>query len=410
MNSCEIKNSASGFLSAMGIPAFLKPYVKWDYLGREELAGFDRYKYKSLDTSPISNYLTHPFWNRVVKFFPLWFAPNLMTFIGWLFLVSVYLVTYYYDPHFKAGLGKHTGYHIPPNWWIYFALAQFLAHTLDGIDGKQARRTNSSTPLGELFDHGLDSSAVWLITIGLFSVFGHGKGCVTVWEFYAIYLICLLGFFLAHWEKYNTGVLNLPWAYDGSQLSITGVYLLTYAFGTEFWKSEMAYLGIKYTDGFRIIVYGSCIFLTTPMCLYSVYIAHKNNSGRGISVTEGLMPFCPLVLCVGLFTVWGLISPSDILNGHSKLFVTAVGIVYSNITCRLIVSTMCYQQCERFNHLLYPLIVLVLLVPFLHDGAEYVALAFYTVIVAVAHLHYGISVVNELCDHLKIKCFSLKKP
>ena len=26
---------------------------------------------------------------------------------------------------------------------------------LDGIDGKQARRTNSSTPLGELFDHGL---------------------------------------------------------------------------------------------------------------------------------------------------------------------------------------------------------------------------------------------------------------
>lgn len=28
----------------MGIPAFLKPYVKWEYLGREELAGFDRYK------------------------------------------------------------------------------------------------------------------------------------------------------------------------------------------------------------------------------------------------------------------------------------------------------------------------------------------------------------------------------
>lgn len=44
MNSCEIKDSASGFLSVMGIPAFLKPYVKWDYLGREELAGFDRYK------------------------------------------------------------------------------------------------------------------------------------------------------------------------------------------------------------------------------------------------------------------------------------------------------------------------------------------------------------------------------
>ena len=60
-----------------------------------------------------------------------------------MFLVSIYLVTYYYDPHFKAGLGPHTGYIIPSYWWVYFAVAQFLAHTLDGIDGKQARRTNS---------------------------------------------------------------------------------------------------------------------------------------------------------------------------------------------------------------------------------------------------------------------------
>lgn len=69
--------------------------------------------------------------------------------------------------------------------------------------------------------------------------------------------------------------------------------------------------------------------------------------------------------------------------------------------CRLIVGTMCYQRCERFNHLLYPLIVLVLVVPFLHGGAEYIALVFYTVIVAVAHLHYGISVVSKTFISLK---------
>ena len=33
----------------------------------------------------------------------------------------------------------------------------FIYQSLDAIDGKQARRTNSSTPLGELFDHGCDS-------------------------------------------------------------------------------------------------------------------------------------------------------------------------------------------------------------------------------------------------------------
>lgn len=30
--------------------------------------------------------------------------------------------------------------------------------TFDAVDGKQARRTNSSSPLGELFDHGTCSS------------------------------------------------------------------------------------------------------------------------------------------------------------------------------------------------------------------------------------------------------------
>jgi phosphatidylglycerophosphate synthase len=28
---------------------------------------------------------------------------------------------------------------------------------LDALDGKQARRTGNSTPLGELFDHGCDA-------------------------------------------------------------------------------------------------------------------------------------------------------------------------------------------------------------------------------------------------------------
>lgn len=45
----------------------------------------------------------------------------------------------------------------PP--WAYIACAcgLFIYQSLDAIDGKQARRTNSSSPLGELFDHGCDS-------------------------------------------------------------------------------------------------------------------------------------------------------------------------------------------------------------------------------------------------------------
>ena len=42
-------------------------------------------------------------------------------------------------------------------WWVYFlnGFAGLVYLHLDCIDGKQARRTKSSSPLGQLFDHGM---------------------------------------------------------------------------------------------------------------------------------------------------------------------------------------------------------------------------------------------------------------
>ncbi|KOB70742.1 Choline/ethanolaminephosphotransferase 1, partial [Operophtera brumata] len=43
-------------------------------------------------------------------------------------------------------------------WWCWLSL--------DAIDGKQARRTGSQSPLGELFDHGCDSISTVFIALG----------------------------------------------------------------------------------------------------------------------------------------------------------------------------------------------------------------------------------------------------
>jgi len=91
-------------------------------------------------------------------------------------------------------------------------------HISDGIDGKQARRTGSSSPLGELFDHGLDSLATVFFPMALYSVFGRGEYGVPEFRVYLIHLMVMFCFILSHWEKYNTGVLFLPWGYDLSQI------------------------------------------------------------------------------------------------------------------------------------------------------------------------------------------------
>jgi ethanolaminephosphotransferase len=41
---------------------------------------------------------------------------------------------------------------------------------LDNMDGKHARNTNNSSPLGLMFDHGCDALTTFLISMGLASV------------------------------------------------------------------------------------------------------------------------------------------------------------------------------------------------------------------------------------------------
>ena len=57
-----------------------------------------------------------------------------------------------------------------PRWACFVCcLGLFIYQSLDAIDGKQARRTNTQSPLGELFDHGCDSlSTGWILVVRYF--------------------------------------------------------------------------------------------------------------------------------------------------------------------------------------------------------------------------------------------------
>lgn len=124
-------------------------------LSKQDLDMIAAYKYKPGSYTHLDNLLT-PFWNWAVTLLPVWMAPNLVTFIGLVGTAFGTVLVMSYSP----GLDGQV-----PRWCsAFYALALFLYQTLDAIDGKQARRTNSSSPLGQLFDHGCDTVVkVWII-------------------------------------------------------------------------------------------------------------------------------------------------------------------------------------------------------------------------------------------------------
>ncbi|VDM83520.1 unnamed protein product [Strongylus vulgaris] len=159
------------------------------YLSTSHLKGFDSYKYSCIDSSPLSKYISHPFWNWIVNYYPRTWAPNVLTLLGWALVMGCFLLesSFQPDPHFAYTILR---------FWIVAAICTWLGYTLDGTDGKQARRIGASGPTGELcefaglectvqplffqcaevlVDHGLDSWSTVPFTITVFSVFGRGE-------------------------------------------------------------------------------------------------------------------------------------------------------------------------------------------------------------------------------------------
>ena len=83
-------------------------------------------------------------------------------------------------------------------------LGVFIYQSLDGIDGKQARRTGTATPLGELFDHGCDAISTFIVALAGASAVGLNE-----YPYLMITFVLLIEFvnYVYHWQTYVSGCL-----------------------------------------------------------------------------------------------------------------------------------------------------------------------------------------------------------
>ena len=125
------------------------------------------YKYTSPDDTFLESLILNRFWAFAVRaFVPEWVAPNLLTFVGFLHALAAYALLLAHSPALDGSA--------PP--WVYVACAAclFVYQTMDGMDGKQARRVGAGSPLGEVVDHGADAIASCVYGVFLVDVFGIG--------------------------------------------------------------------------------------------------------------------------------------------------------------------------------------------------------------------------------------------
>ena len=113
-----------------------------------------------------------------------------------------------------------------------------MYQTLDACDGKQARRTGSTSPLGELFDHGCDSlSTIFVcVSVCIASQLGYYPG----WMFYQAIIASTI-FYTAHWQTYVTATLRFnKLDVTEVQFTVIFVHIISAIWGCAVWSSKVS--------------------------------------------------------------------------------------------------------------------------------------------------------------------------
>ena len=168
-----------------------------DIFTQEELQAAKSHKYAGTDDSLLVNHCLKYFWNWIVEYFPMNLAPNVITFVGFMAEVISFIITFI-DTDFMEN--EPSSYVC-----IFDGLMLLFYQTLDNLDGKQARRTGSSSSLGQFFDHGCDAITGCLELMKVAMVLDFG---ITGKTFYFIALMGI-GFLLTSWEEFITGKFYL---------------------------------------------------------------------------------------------------------------------------------------------------------------------------------------------------------
>ncbi|XP_053600587.1 cholinephosphotransferase 1 isoform X6 [Plodia interpunctella] len=360
-----------------------------------QLKRLSEHKYSCLSDSILDS-LLQPWWCWLVSKTPLWLAPNLITILGLIVNIVTTLILVWYSPDARQD---------PPRWACALcALGVFVYQSLDAIDGKQARRTNSQSPLGELFDHGCDSLSTVFIALGACIAVKLGE--YPTWMFFQC--ICAMTlFYCAHWQAYVTGTLKMGRIdVTEAQYSIIAIHLISAIIGPGFWSTQMPVLAAPWSLLISSMTYPAQIYLVTKfLATFRMRGCGKNGSTvAGTSILSPVIPFSLVV--VPAFVIFQK-SESNVYENHPVLYLIAFGMVAAKVTNRLVVAHMTKSEMEYFDWALLGPAMLFLNQYFNNALPEYFVLWLCAIWTSIELFRYCGKICLEICEHMSIQLFRI---
>ncbi|XP_040162224.1 cholinephosphotransferase 1 isoform X3 [Anopheles arabiensis] len=372
-------------------------FYKQKLLHAAQLKKLYDHKYSCTNVSLMDPFL-QPWWCWLVSKVPLWLAPNLITIVGLAINIATTLILISYSP---------TGREEPPRWSSALCgIGLFIYQSLDAIDGKQARRTNSSSPLGELFDHGCDSIST--VFVALSACISVQLGYYPRWMFFQCFCAMTL-FYCAHWQTYVSGTLRFGRIdVTEAQCTIIGIHMISAIFGPSIWMTKIfGQFELWSTMAVMTILCGGWSLLEFFSVIRAGGVGKNGSTVAGTSVLSPIIPF--LFVVVPAYVI-SQKSTDQIYENHPALYIMAFGMITAKVTNRLVVAHMTKSEMEYLDWGLIGPLCLFLNQYFNSFLPEYYVLWFCLLWCTVDLIRYCGQVCLEICDYLKIELFRIPYP
>jgi ethanolaminephosphotransferase len=394
------------------------------YLCPRAAAALPVFKYRGQDKSLIYKHILSPLAQHLVDHHtPTWAAPNAITLFGMCWMVASYVLVWHFYPGFDEGISGGS----PPLWPFAFSgIAMLVYQTLDNMDGKQSRKTGSSSPLGLLFDHGCDA---------INSIFGSGMLITALglspatdqWHILASVLLPMMAFYVTTWEEYYTHHLILPTVNGPTEGLLMGaaLFVCTSVVGVEYWHGYgwyndffgpyvFAYLpesitsaivpvdGLRNCDMFTII---SVLGMGQEVCINK---GPKMVCKFGISCLRELFPIISLIVAPILIGY----ADSTVLERHPRVCLHIIAGLFVEAVTQLMLDHMTSRPYRAVRPAIVPLWAFTALIWFDLIGprmADELLVSYQMFLVVHLYMKFSV-IIHEICDLLQIWCFDIVTP
>lgn len=256
-----------------------------------------------------------------------------------------------------------------PRWpYLIMAIGIFVFQTLDAVDGKHARNTNSSSPLGQLFDHGCDALSWTITNLSVVTFLQLGLGFNGILAMFA----SQAPFYLTNLLEHYTGVYEYSTAnIDGTSGQMLMIFfnLVPFVFGSNVYdlylKDTFFFFPEFMKKDYIIRDYAMIIVIYVGVFYSIILIFHILRSSKSLKeLAMSILQIVQLFICYVI--IYNYNTDIAFVRQNALLMYVSVAFVFSLVTTKLIICSMAKMYYSPI-HLEY-----FVFVPYLYIQSLYV--------------------------------------